>query len=78
MTDARDRTEARRIDYNEQRPHRAHGNLTPSEFIEQAQSARIVAWHLDQHWGQAHREESMTGRLELTLGAGHADPSVLG
>jgi putative transposase len=43
MADARDSTEAWRIDYNEQRPHTALGNLTPSEFIEQAQSARNVA-----------------------------------
>ncbi len=43
MADARDRIEAWRIDYNELRPHTALGNLTPRQFIEQAQSARKVA-----------------------------------
>ena len=43
MADARDRIKAWRIDYNELRPHTALGNLTPREFITQAQSARKVA-----------------------------------
>jgi len=43
MVDARDRIEAWRIHYNEERPHTSLGNLTPSQFSSQAQSARRVA-----------------------------------
>ncbi len=43
MTDARDRIERWRIDYNEDRPHSALGNLTPRAFAIQAHQARKVA-----------------------------------
>jgi transposase InsO family protein len=43
LTDARDRIEAWRTDYNEHRSHTALGNLTPKEFADQAQPARKVA-----------------------------------
>ncbi len=36
LHDARQKIEAWRIDYNEQRPHSSLGNLTPREFAEQA------------------------------------------
>ncbi len=43
LTDARDRIEAWRRDYNEERPHTALGSLTPREFATQAHQARGVA-----------------------------------
>ena len=43
VADARDRLEAWRREYNEERPHGALGNLTPRAFAEQAQHARKVA-----------------------------------
>jgi putative transposase len=42
LADARDRTEAWRRHYNDERPHSALGNLTPRAFIDQAQPARKV------------------------------------
>jgi putative transposase len=43
MADARDRIEAWRRDYNEERPHSALGSLTPRAFATQAHQARRVA-----------------------------------
>ena len=43
MADARERIETWRLDYNEQRPHTALGNLTPKAFSDQAQKAQKVA-----------------------------------
>ena len=43
MADARQRITDWRIDYNEERPHSALGNLTPSAFAAQLQPARKVA-----------------------------------
>jgi putative transposase len=43
LADARDRLEAWRREYNEERPHGALRNLTPRAFAEQAQHARKVA-----------------------------------
>ena len=43
MADARERTEAWRREYNEERPHSALGDLTPMEFIEEAGAARKLA-----------------------------------
>ena len=43
LADARDRIEEWRCHYNEERPHSALGNLTPSAFANQAQSARELA-----------------------------------
>jgi putative transposase len=43
LADARDRLEAWRREYNEERPHGSLGNLTPRAFAEQAQQARRVA-----------------------------------
>ena len=43
MADARERTEAWRRAYNEERPHSALGDLTPREFIEKAGAARKLA-----------------------------------
>ena len=43
MADARDRIEEWRTDYNEDRPHTAHGGLTPSAFAKQAKNARRLA-----------------------------------
>ncbi len=43
VADARDRLEAWRREYNEERPHGALRNLTPRAFAEQAQQARKVA-----------------------------------
>ena len=43
LADARDRLEAWRRDYNEERPHGSLGNLTPRAFAEQAPRARKVA-----------------------------------
>ena len=43
MADARDRIEEWRTDYNEDRPHTAHGGLTPSAFAKQANNARRLA-----------------------------------
>ncbi len=43
LADARERLEAWRREYNEERPHGALRNLTPRAFTEQAQRAREVA-----------------------------------
>ena len=43
LADARDRLEAWRRDYNEERPHTALGSLTPRAFAAQAHQARRVA-----------------------------------
>ena len=43
MADARERTEAWRREYNEERPHSALGDLTPREFIKEAGAARRLA-----------------------------------
>ena len=43
VADARDRLEAWRREYNEERPHGSPGNLTPRAFAQQAQHARKVA-----------------------------------
>ncbi len=43
LADARERIEAWRVHYNEERPHSALGNLTPRAFADQAQPARKVA-----------------------------------
>lgn len=43
MADARQRVEAWRIDYNQNRPHSSLGNLTPSQFAAQLKPARKVA-----------------------------------
>jgi putative transposase len=43
LADARQRTEARRKEYNEDRPHSSLGDLTPQEFIEEAGAARRLA-----------------------------------
>ena len=43
MPDARQRITEWRIDYNEERPHSALGNLTPSAYAAQLQRARKVA-----------------------------------
>jgi putative transposase len=43
VADARDRLEAWRQEYNEERPHGSPRNLTPRAFAEQAQRARRVA-----------------------------------
>ena len=43
MADARQRIEAWRIDYNQNRPHSSLGNLTPSKFAAQLKPARKVA-----------------------------------
>jgi len=43
MADARDRIEEWRCQYNEDRPHSALGNLTPTAFADQARQARKIA-----------------------------------
>jgi putative transposase len=43
MGDARTRIEAWRIDYNQNRPHSALGDLTPTEFAGRLKPARKVA-----------------------------------
>ena len=43
LADARERLEAWRREYNEERPHGSLRNLTPRAFAEQAQQARRVA-----------------------------------
>ncbi len=43
LRDARDRLEEWRKDYNQNRPHSAPGNLTPSEFAEKITMDRIAA-----------------------------------
>lgn len=43
LADARERIEEWRCQYNDDRPHTALGNLTPRQFITQAQHARKVA-----------------------------------
>jgi putative transposase len=43
MADARQKITDWRIDYNEERPHSALGNLTPSAFAAQLKPARKVA-----------------------------------
>ena len=43
LADARQRIEEWRCHYNDERPHSALGNLTPSAFANQAQPARELA-----------------------------------
>jgi len=43
LADARDRLDAWRAEYNEERPHGSLRNLTPRAFAEQARTARRVA-----------------------------------
>ena len=43
LSDARERIEQWRIDYNEDRPHTALGGLTPKAFAQQAIEARRLA-----------------------------------
>jgi len=43
LADSRDRPEAWRREYNEERPHGSLRNSTPRAFAEQAQHAREVA-----------------------------------
>ena len=43
MTDARNRIEAWRIDYNQNRPHTSLNGLTPDAFAAQLQLGRIIA-----------------------------------
>jgi putative transposase len=43
LADAKNRIEAWRRDYNEQRPHSALGSLTPRAFATQAHPTRRVA-----------------------------------
>ncbi|MBW6399375.1 transposase [Roseomonas sp. HJA6] len=43
LADARQRLDAWRREYNEERPHGSLLNLTPRAFAEQAQQAREVA-----------------------------------
>lgn len=41
LDDARTKIETWRIDYNQHRPHRSLGNLTPSEYGKQRQDSRV-------------------------------------
>jgi putative transposase len=42
LEDAREKIEAWRLDYNQQRPHSALGHLTPSEFVTDRQAIRTA------------------------------------
>lgn len=48
-TDAKDRIESWRHDYNTARPHSALGNLTPRAFVRQAHEVRtsLIPWTQD-------------------------------
>jgi putative transposase len=46
IEDARQRIEAWRRDYNEQRPHGSLGRLTPSEFAKSGQQRRLEVANL--------------------------------
>jgi len=41
LEDVRTKIEARRVDYNQQRPHSSLGHLTPSKFIRSRQENRV-------------------------------------
>jgi len=43
LEDAREKIEAWRLDYNQQRPHSALGHLTPSEFVTHRQGTPTAA-----------------------------------
>jgi putative transposase len=43
LEDAREKIEAWRIDYNQQRPHGSLGHLTPCEFVTHRQATRPAA-----------------------------------
>ncbi|MQA92923.1 MAG: transposase [Gemmatimonas sp.] len=43
LADARERTEAWRREYNEERPHSALGDLAPREYIRETEAARRLA-----------------------------------
>src|SRR5262245_10259901 len=43
LEDAREKIEAWRLDYNQQRPHSALGHLTLSEFVTHRQETRTAA-----------------------------------
>jgi putative transposase len=42
IADAQTKIEAWRIDYNQRRPHGSLGHLTPNDFAELPQAARVV------------------------------------
>jgi putative transposase len=42
VDDARAKIEAWRLDYNQRRPHRSLGHLTPNEYVEQRQNRVVV------------------------------------
>jgi len=42
LEDARQKIEARRLDYNQHRPHGWLGHLTPREFVANRQGTRIA------------------------------------
>jgi transposase InsO family protein len=42
LDDAWDTVEARRRDYNEERPHSAHGNAIPDEYAAQVESRKAT------------------------------------
>jgi len=42
LEDARQKIEAWRLDYNQDRPHGSLGHLTPSEFVTYRQGARTA------------------------------------
>jgi putative transposase len=42
LEDAREKIEAWRVDYNQQRPHSALEHLTPSEFVTYRQATRTA------------------------------------
>jgi putative transposase len=78
LPDARDRIEAWKTRYNEERPRSALGNLTPRAFANQAQLAREVAERPDRRRGQdqcpktshanrtSFRDEDPSGTADVT------------
>ena len=72
MADARVRIEGWGIDYSEERPHTPLGNLTPTEYAEQANQDRKVAQDLDQGWGQVQSASRLSQPVTPAVAAGQS------
>jgi hypothetical protein len=73
LEDARDKIEAWRIDYNQQRPHTALGHRTPSECASQRQDNQPLQvtnfkFCTGSTWGQRQLERGTNGLRCVALG----------
>ena len=74
MADARQRLIEWRIDYNENRPHSALGNLTTGAFAAQLEPTRKVASHPDQRSGEIPPSPKLTLQTDHPVGGRSPQP----